>query len=364
MQLPDLRQGKILRELRMHGMVEVADIAERLGVSSMTIRRDLASMAKNGTIERVHGGAVLPQPSLHEQKAPAMRGPSGHTATIGMIVPSASYYFPSIIRGAETAANEAGVRLVLGVTNYSADEECRQIKRLIAGGVNALIVTPGAVSIEGTETVQLLASALIPVVIVERSIEGILDEGPLESVRSDHVRGAELAVNHLLGLDRRRIALCLREGTPTGVQITEGYERALRRGGVEVRAELNHILPRALTSPNGLEQAINKLLMQCKDGIVDAALIHSDEDAIHAVDSAREAGLTVPDALAIVAYDDEIAALADVPLTAVGPPKYAVGYQALAMCLRRLTSPGLTDWLPLQRVNLSPNLTVRESTRI
>ena len=61
------RQSLILQDVRRTGSARVSDLTERLGVSDMTIRRDLEVLARAGLIEKVHGGAVLPGvPSSHE----------------------------------------------------------------------------------------------------------------------------------------------------------------------------------------------------------------------------------------------------------------------------------------------------------
>jgi DeoR/GlpR family transcriptional regulator of sugar metabolism len=61
------RQALILEEIRRTGGARVSDLTQRLGVSDMTIRRDLEVLARSGLIEKVHGGAVLPGvPSSHE----------------------------------------------------------------------------------------------------------------------------------------------------------------------------------------------------------------------------------------------------------------------------------------------------------
>ena len=61
------RQSLILQDVRRSGSARVSDLTQRLGVSDMTIRRDLEVLAKAGLIEKVHGGAVLPGvPSSHE----------------------------------------------------------------------------------------------------------------------------------------------------------------------------------------------------------------------------------------------------------------------------------------------------------
>jgi DeoR/GlpR family transcriptional regulator of sugar metabolism len=61
------RQALILQEVRGSGSARVSELTLRLGVSDMTIRRDLEVLARAGLIDKVHGGAVLPgAPSSHE----------------------------------------------------------------------------------------------------------------------------------------------------------------------------------------------------------------------------------------------------------------------------------------------------------
>src|SRR5579862_163245 len=62
------RQSLILQAVRSDGSARVSDLTQRLGVSDMTIRRDLEILARDGLVEKVHGGAVLPgaPPAGHE----------------------------------------------------------------------------------------------------------------------------------------------------------------------------------------------------------------------------------------------------------------------------------------------------------
>jgi DeoR/GlpR family transcriptional regulator of sugar metabolism len=57
--LAQQRQARILSELRRVGAVRVADLTELLGVSDMTVRRDLEQLSSEGAARKVHGGAVL-----------------------------------------------------------------------------------------------------------------------------------------------------------------------------------------------------------------------------------------------------------------------------------------------------------------
>ncbi|MEV7607112.1 substrate-binding domain-containing protein [Paenarthrobacter sp. NPDC089322] len=367
--LSEDRQQLILKELALHGSVNAAEFAAKLGTSGMTVRRDLAMLAEQGLLERVHGGAVPTGGRAANNNAATGHSPSWRPggrrpfATIGMIVPSASYYFPGVIRGAEAAAQEAGVRLVLGVSNYSGAEERRQLRRLYEHGVDGILITPSEQSLAGTETLDVLAEAKVPVVVVERSIDDALDHGRLEAVRSDHVRGAEIAVKHLMGLGHRKIAMCLRENSPTAPQLIDGFHLATQRAGRPHDDSMVRTMARPQNDPHAHRVMVDGILDWCTDSGVTAAIVHTDEDALQFASACQERQLRVPEDFAIIAYDDEIAALGAVPLTAVAPPKYDVGHQALVMCLNRIGArQGSTT--ALQRVNLSPALMVRDSTQV
>ncbi|WP_127472988.1 LacI family DNA-binding transcriptional regulator [Microbacterium sulfonylureivorans] len=349
------RQSHILREIDLRGSVSITEFAERIGASGMTVRRDLAHLEEQGLVERVHGGAVKPrsQSSAGRRLQPL--------ATIGMIVPSARYYFPDVIRGAKVASQEAGARLVLGISEYSSDLEREQIARLTAKGIDGLLVTPSTSYDLDPSTFELLDELTAPAIVVERAIDATRTRVSLNAVRSDHAHGAELAVNHLLSRGRRRIALAWRQ-SPTAPLVREGYRRALEAGtGVEpIELELTV----ADAPAERLRERLIELLDICIAQEVDAVVVLPDEAAISLIEVAEDRGLMVPTDLAIVAYDDEVACLASVPLTAVAPPKYDVGYLAAKTCLDRILAEN--RGLPpsaLARVGLLPTLIERESSQ-
>jgi DNA-binding LacI/PurR family transcriptional regulator len=87
-------------------------------------------------------------------------------------------------------------------------------------------------------------------------------------------------------------------------------------------------------------------------------LVHSDPEAITVVEYALARGLSVPGDLSVIAYDDQVAQLFNPALTAVSPPRDAVGEAAVELLIQRLADPAR----PAQRVVVSPRLNVREST--
>jgi len=63
---PSKRKNEILQTLHKHGKVKIDDLSQLLDVSSMTIRRDLDILEKEGELIRIHGGAVLAKPLVQE----------------------------------------------------------------------------------------------------------------------------------------------------------------------------------------------------------------------------------------------------------------------------------------------------------
>jgi len=356
--LTEERRERILRELMLRGHVNVNELAARAGLSGMTIRRDLAVLAERGLVRRVHGGAVPTEAADAPVTGPHGIGTANRPlATVGLIVPDAAYYFRDVIRGVKIAAREAGLRLVLGVTNYTAAEESRQLKQLAAKGVDAILLvtaTPGEGDAHTWETITALG---VPVVLVERSSRDAPTKLSIDSVRSDHSYGAELALDHLAERGHRRVGLvCL--DSATAPWIKSGYRRAARRLGLEADAPTLFV-PAARYGGGSPRALLDEFLTSCRDTGTTAALVLPDDLAITLLSIAEERGIRVPEDFAIVAYDDEVASLANVPLTAVAPPKESVGRHAIEICLARLND---RDQGPMQRVELTPSLRVRESS--
>ncbi|MBO0610361.1 DeoR/GlpR family transcriptional regulator [Myceligenerans salitolerans] len=352
------RHSQILHEIELRGSLNVAEFSERVGVSGMTIRRDLVLLEEQGLVERVHGGAVRPR--RHGASATArMLTP---LATLGMVVPSAGYYFPEIIRGAKAAVAEAGARLVLGISEYSPDLERSQVSRLANNKVDGILVTPSRSFEADPSTFEALLDVKVPVVVVERALDSTASFATLSTVRSNHAHGAELAVAHLLAEGRQRVALA-RRPSPTAPLVQEGYRRALAASG-SGHVPIEFELPPREAPVATLRRHLEELLDTCRDSVVDALIVLPDEVAISLLEVAEDRGIAVPEDLALVAYDDEVASIASVPLTAVAPPKFQVGYFAARTCLDQvLASARGSAHEAFARVELFPVLSERESSR-
>ncbi|MEU5435256.1 substrate-binding domain-containing protein [Streptomyces sp. NPDC020719] len=361
------RHDRLLELVRRRGSVRVSDLAGQLGVSPVTARRDVEALAVRGLLDRVHGKVSWPHtegaPGVPAQGIPGGgSGGGGRELVLGMLAPNATYYFAEVIRGAHEAAAAAGARLILRISDYRPQDDPALAAGLVAAGAEGLLVAPGwKEPHDPVEHGRWIAELPVPTVLLERRgvPGGALDD--LDRVCSDHAHGVLLAVRHLTGLGHRAPLLVARADSPTAVAVRAGYRQALDALGLQAPRPVIGSVP-AETDPAGFEATVRALLDAMGDGEATAALVHNDVDAIRIVQRLAELGVRVPQDLALVAYDDEVAALADIPLTAVAPPKHEVGRYAAQLLIERLrgasTEPSAG---PRRHVDLLPRLRVRSS---
>lgn len=373
----------MLALVQARGSVRVADLAQELGISPVTLRRDIEAMASRGEIHRMHGvisrlepgratgigpasaatGAVrLPGGPDHSPLAGvgAAGGSGGGTGlVIGMVVPTTEYYYADVVRGAREVLEARGARLTVGLTRYLPGEDRTQADRLLSTGADGLLLTPnwdaGAPGPgEGAWTAELP----VPTVLVERWAPPGHPAAALDRVASDHAYGAAQAVQHLVGLGHRRIALASRE-TPTSARLRAGFEAAVAALGLEPAPPWPSAGPGPRVEAEAFARTLDYLCTAVTEGGVTAALIHSDTDAIMLIPRLQSRGVRVPEDLAVITYDDEVAGLADVPLSAVAPAKREVGARAAGLLLERLDGSGAVQESPRQHLELLPRLTIR-----
>ncbi|MFG3441325.1 substrate-binding domain-containing protein [Nonomuraea sp. NPDC047897] len=375
--LPDERRAHVVELLRRRGVVRVNELAAELDVSVITIRRDIALLSSQGLIRRVRGGAVLHDGAVADalagrdngaegedappspQPAPDRSGAERRQLTIGMVVPSLTYYWPDVVRGVREAAAAAGARIVLRGASYQAADERHQLSRLVAAvGVDGLLVAPTITGDDGEELVGWLRGVGVPVVLIERTAAAGPHQEAMESVVSDHALGAAMAVRHLASLGHRRVGLVTTVQSPTAPHVRRGWRRACADLGLPLDGTPD------ITSVDQWDPGWPEAL----DGVLDAAvgsgttalLVHSDPEAISLVERCEERGIRVPGDLAVVTYDDEVAELCDPPLTAVRPPRAAIGRAAFALLAERLADEDPER--PTHRIVIEPRLIVRSSS--
>ncbi|MEV0975999.1 substrate-binding domain-containing protein [Streptomyces sp. NPDC049915] len=344
------RRTRILEVVREAGSVRVVELAERLGIPAVTVRRDVAALADEGRLERTHGAVSLPAGA-------SVAGSGGQGRVIGMLVPSVGSYFDEVVAGASAAATAAGARVVLGIAPYETDSDHAQVERLLESDVDGLLLTPNWSAQGGLVGSDWLGGLPVPAVLVERRAAPASPAAGLDAVCSNHRHGVLLALRRLAERGHTSVLLAARSDTRTAHEVRAGYAMAVEGLGLADLPVIDVPTP-AAAHPASAHQELAARIAEAAASGVRAVLVHNDQDAIQLPPLLRAHGLTVPDDLALVSYDDVYANLSDPPLTAVAPPKRAVGAEALRLLLRRLEEG---DALPVHQIELLPTLTVRAS---
>ncbi|GAB4050697.1 substrate-binding domain-containing protein [Catellatospora paridis] len=349
------RHERILELVRAAGTLRVTELAEQLDISTVTLRRDVEQLAVQGRLERVRGSVSWPHAETPEGRGHLI-APAAAGAVIGLVVPQATHYFADVIRGAQDATAAAGGRLVLAVTNYQPSQDAAQAERLVAAGVDGLLLVPSWITGEDSGSADWLELG-VPAALVERRGTPGTIAAELDRVCSDHAAGAGLALRHLASLGHRQIAL-VSGISATQVQVRRGYEAALSALGLSAPMPPVELYAGDVV-PERIEAVADTLAAAVGERRISAALVVGDVDALLIVQSLRARGVRVPEDLALVAYDDDVAALSDLPLTAIAPPKHAVGEAAVRLLLQRLSAEG--KGIPRYHLDLLPELRLRVS---
>ncbi len=152
------RQALIVELIRQNGSVQVDSLARELGVSSMTIRRDLVKLEEENKIERCHGGAVAKQEEAYADKQTSHKKEKEQLAKkcVPMISEDDTVFLDAGTTTYEIAKRIKDIKGILVVTNDL------EIARLLKDGEAELFICGGNVqkstgSMFGRYATQMLA---------------------------------------------------------------------------------------------------------------------------------------------------------------------------------------------------------------
>ncbi|MCR6482562.1 LacI family transcriptional regulator [Amycolatopsis sp. OK19-0408] len=327
--------------------VTIRDVAARAGVSVATVSKVInerygvsaATLAKvRAVIEELGYEASLVAQSLRNHR----------TNVIGILVADLEPFSTELLKGAADAIRGSGFELVVysagGRTGDPAGWEKRYLSRLSGTLVDGAVLVTPAVSLEAVPGT--------PVVAVDPHT------GPshLPTIDSDNLRGAQLATEHLLELGHRRIAfLAGRPDLESASLRKAGYLRALEAAGVPAD---EHLIRVGAYDPEVSAASAHDLLTGPDRPT--AVFAANDISAIATVGAARELGLSVPEDLSVVGFDNvPESALCSPPLTTVDQPIREMGHRAISMLIALING----DAVERTHITLDTGLVVRHSTR-
>jgi LacI family transcriptional regulator len=343
--------------------VTLRDVAARAGVHPATASRALNPgtriLVSEDTARKVLDAAAAlgysPNPV-----ARSLRTRRSHT--VGVLIPDLNNpLFPPIVRGLEDRLATAGYVALIGNTDSDDQRERMVFDQMRARHVDGLAVATARLH---HPLLAEAARAELPVVLINR----LAQDYSFPSVSVDNERGVQMAVSHLAGLGHHRIAhIAGPQELSTGLSRYRGFVTAMEAGGLTVDPDLI-VFAKAFTVEEGVR--CGRLLLDRRAGRAGPAgpagpagctaiAAGNDMLAVGCYSALDEAGLTCPDDISVVGFNDMpfIDRLRP-PLTTIRFPHYQVGTEAAQLLLERIADHAA----PVKVLYLAPELVIRGST--
>jgi DNA-binding LacI/PurR family transcriptional regulator len=340
----------------------LVDIAASAGVTPMTVSR---VVNQNGYVSAETRERVMRAiNALNYRRNGLARGlKRQRTDTIGLVLGDiANPFAAELARSVREVMTARGYNVFICVSEHSAKEDIAAFDALADHRVDGIIVATRA-NKPGNDRLGEMIESGLSVVLIGRDFR----HASADLVAADNLKGGYDATAHLIGLGHKNIGfigITLTSGL--ALRRFQGYLDALRASGLRVndrlivgRTEDGEQWPGYSTEEVGYEGMKRLLALRKRPTAVFA---RNDFTAIGAISAIKEAGLSIPQDIAIVGYDDvPLAAHMSPPLTTVRQPTREQGKAAAEFLLRRMDAAGPT---PREEKIMECALIVRESTGV
>jgi LacI family transcriptional regulator len=307
----------------------LSDIAKDLKVSAVTVSKVLRNQGRISLRTRAR---VLKrvkelnyQPNLVARSLVTRR-----TYTIGLLLPDFTHpFFAEIAKAIAETVRPRGYHVIISYFEEDPALERMEADSLLSRRVDGLILAssqlPGKL-----ELFNQLRMRKLPFVLIDRPIDGV--RASFVGVDNDAV--GRLATTHLISQGRRRIAHLRGPKIGLATKRLNGYLIALKKH--KMKAPANFVVDAGFQDHTGYE-AMKQLLQV--NPLPDGVFCYNDPVAIGAMKALHEAGLRVPEDVAVVGagnvhYSDALA----VPLTTIDQKTREIGARAAGLLLEQIES--------------------------
>jgi LacI family transcriptional regulator len=326
-------------------------IAGELGVSITTVSKVLNNRADISEATRSRVLAKVEELG-YRRNAVARSLSLRRSHTLGIVIPDLMHsFFVEIIAGIEPVASVRGYGLLLCSSSEDPGKEQSELEMLRSRQVDGIVLASAHGS-GTTEMLRQLTKQGTALVMIDR------DDHPsvkCHRVLTDDEQVGQLATSHLLDLGRRAIAHIGGPAIVHAKRRERGWREALRARGVKPSEDW--IVRGGFMESEGYRAMKRLLTVRPK---IDAVFAANDPSAIGAMKAIWEAGLRVPEDVAVVGVGDiALGDLLRVPLTTVGWSRKDQGRHAAELLLNGLDDDQTSE---PQRIIIPPRLIVRASS--
>lgn len=328
-------------------MVTIKDVARKAEVSVATVSRVFsgANVVREETSRRIRDIAAQLRYTPH---VGARSLTTSKTHTLGVLLPDLyGEFFSEIIRGIDAATRRSGYHILVS-SSHSDAREVELAIRSMRGRVDGLILM--SPDLDAKPLVDSLPEGQ-PIVLLNSSIR----QPGVASVRIANKRGAKEMVRHLISHGFKRIAMITGAvQNVDGDQRRSGYRAALKEAGIALNPCLE--VQGDFTEDSGYEAA--RKLLENRSYRPRAIFAANDAMAFGALSALREAGVGVPDEIAVAGFDDiPIARHMSPPLSSVHVPIAELGERATEILIAGLTNRRY----PARHETIRTNIVIRGS---
>ena len=311
-------------------MVRLKDIAQKIGVSVMTVSKALRDEPDVSAATRARIKHLAQQMGyVPDSTAQGLR--TRTTKLFGVAIPSITNpIYARVFFAIEEKAHELGYDLLLAHTQNLPDREEFCIRRLLSRRVDGLFISPVYRMEPEARIYQELLMRQTPTVLL----------GPpapfcktFVSVEIEELIGSYTITQHLLKLGHKRIARFTGpSASPWAQERLEGYRRALREAGLDVDDRL--IFQAGSTIEDGTKAAKQMLAESCNATAVQAV---NDLVAVGCAETLLAQGLRVPEDISVAGFGNVmVAEHFRVPMTTIRQPKFRLGVAAVDAMMQLL----------------------------
>ena len=331
-------------------MTTIRDVAKRAGVSISTVSRTV-----NGGVFVEEGTRVKVLDAIEElgyQPNYLAKGLKvGKTNAICLLIPSIRNYSINILaRGVEDASRRNGFTLILCNTDEDKDIEQIYIEKMLSNWVDGIVYCTAT---RHSDVLEFLDKNNYPVVLALREYTEKFD-----TFCVDNFKGGYIATKYLIEKGFERIGILSgRLDLDLYSDRLKGYQKALEDHGIPFRE--NYVISAKECEKVNIRftPKINAL-MEGKEK-PDSFFATGDLIAINAINELRKIGISVPEDLSIIGFDDiDISPLNYPALTTVSQPLYEIGLKATERLIKRIRN---VENVEPETVRFEPLIIKRES---
>jgi LacI family transcriptional regulator, purine nucleotide synthesis repressor len=326
----------------------IYDVAKEANVSIATVSKVLNNTGRIS--EKTKSKILQIMKELEYQPSSVATALTGKkTFTIGVLVPDiANPFFAEVARALENNAREMGYSIILCSTDYQLEREHDYLELLIKKQVDGIII---ATEPKDLKKLRSLNDRNVPSVLF--SIDHLAIDSHV--VTTDDLKGGYLAGRYLIEKGHRDFVIITEPQRASGVLRVEGFKKALVDEGVDLEGVL---VIEAKSKINEARKAANQILRLPKRP--SAVFASTDLIAAIFINEVRKAGVSVPQDISIIGFDNTIhAEISDPGLTTIAQPIAKLASYTIEQLLDAIENPSI----PPNRIMLAPTLIERESVR-